>query len=57
VPYTQPELNSTSSGGTPYGASHWAGVHGERELTGEEINVCRAVGRRVAGLAVRLAAP
>lgn len=57
VPYTQPELNSTSSGGTPYGASHWAGVHGERELTGEEGTICRAVGRRVAELAVRLAAP
>jgi NAD(P)H dehydrogenase (quinone) len=56
VPYTQPELNSTSSGGTPYGASHWAGVHGERELTAEEIAVCRSVGRRVAELAVRLAA-
>ena len=56
VPYTQPELNSTSSGGTPYGASHWAGVHGERELTGEEGTICRAVGRRVAELAVRLAA-
>jgi NAD(P)H dehydrogenase (quinone) len=57
VPYTQPELNSTSSGGTPYGASHWAGVHGERELTGEEGTICRALGRRVAELAVRLAAP
>jgi NAD(P)H dehydrogenase (quinone) len=57
VPYTQPELNTTSSGGTPYGASHWAGVRGEREHSAEEIAVCRALGRRVAELAVRLAAP
>lgn len=57
IPYTQGELNSTHSGGTPYGASHWAGVHGERELSVDELNLCRALGRRVATVARRLVEP
>lgn len=55
IPYAHDELNTTRSGGTPYGASHWAGVRGEHELSDEEIRLCRHLGRRVAELARRLA--
>jgi NAD(P)H dehydrogenase (quinone) len=52
LPFTEPALNATRSGGTPYGASH-AGVAGA-ELTVEEITLARALGARVAGIALRL---
>ena len=55
LPYTLPELCSTTSGGTPYGASHWAGLTGERGLTDEEKKLCVALGRRLAETSVRLA--
>lgn len=54
LPYTLPALSHTSSGGTPYGASHWAGANGERELSEDEKVLCRALGRRVADAALRL---
>ena len=52
LPFTEPALNATRSGGTPYGASH-AGVAGT-ELTAEESTLARALGARVAGIALRL---
>jgi NAD(P)H dehydrogenase (quinone) len=55
LPYTLPELSSTTSGGTPYGASHWAGLTGERGLTDDERKLCVALGRRLAETAMRLA--
>lgn len=55
IPYTEPLLSSTRSGGTPYGASHVAGAKDEPQLTDEESILARALGRRIAGLAVRLA--
>ena len=54
LPFTEPELNSTNSGGTPYGASHWAGANGEQAVTREEKNLCRKLGRRVAEVASQL---
>lgn len=54
VPYTVPELNSTSSGGTPYGASHVAGLTGSNPLTSEELTICKALGKRIADIAIRL---
>jgi NAD(P)H dehydrogenase (quinone) len=54
LPYTLPALTHTSSGGTPYGASHWAGADGQRVLSEEEEVLCRALGRRVAEAALRL---
>lgn len=54
LPYTCPELMDTSSGGTPYGASHWAGPSGEKPLDDAEKNLCRALGRRVAEIATKL---
>jgi len=55
VPYTEPELSSTQSGGTPYGASHVAGSNGERPITAEEQRLCGALGQRLATVALKLA--
>lgn len=56
LPYTLPEVNTTASGGTPYGASHWAGTDDDRPLTEEERSLCLALGRRLAETALKLAA-
>ena len=56
VPYTQPELNATRAGGTPYGASHFAGVGDDLPVTAEERALCIAQGQRLAQVAVKLAA-
>jgi NAD(P)H dehydrogenase (quinone) len=55
LPYSEAGLMSTSSGGTPYGASHWAGDDNSRSLDEEEASLCRALGLRVARLARRVA--
>lgn len=56
LPYTLPEVSSTQSGGSPYGASHVAGTGPEpRPLSREEIALCQALGQRVAEVAGRLA--
>jgi len=54
LPYTHAELNATRSGGTPYGASHFAGVAGDEPVTAEERVLCIAQGRRLAEIALRL---
>ncbi len=54
LPYSEAGLSTTSSGGTPYGATHWAGQNGDRELSKEEIGLCKAQGARMATLAKRL---
>ncbi|MDN4054221.1 NAD(P)H:quinone oxidoreductase [Massilia sp. YIM B02763] len=48
LPYTQPELMTTASGGSPYGATHWSGVDGNRALTDDEKRLAIALGRRLA---------
>ena len=52
-PYSEPALQQTQSGGTPYGASHVAGSDG-KDLTDDEISTCQALGKRVAQLAGKL---
>lgn len=54
LPYTEPELSSTASGGTPYGASHVSGIGNDREISQEERKLCLALGRRLASVALRL---
>jgi len=54
LPYSEPGLTQTASGGTPYGASHVAGQGGQGRLTPAEAELARALGARVAGLAARL---
>jgi NAD(P)H dehydrogenase (quinone) len=56
LPYSEADLTRTQSGGTPYGPTHVAGTNGERPFTDEEINLCKALGRRVATLAQKLSA-
>jgi NAD(P)H dehydrogenase (quinone) len=55
LPYTEPELSLTTSGGTPYGASHTAGTASDAPLTEHEKKLCIALGRRLAEIAVKLA--
>lgn len=55
LPYQEPDLNSTRSGGTPYGASHVSGAEGHARLTDEERRLAQALGQRVAQLAACLA--
>jgi NAD(P)H dehydrogenase (quinone) len=54
IPYTEPAVNTTRSGGTPYGASHVVAATPEGELSDEEAELARALGKRVALLALRL---
>lgn len=54
LPYREPGLMSTTAGGTPYGASHWAGADNERPFTRVEEGLCVAQGRRIAHLAALL---
>ena len=54
LPYTHPELMNTASGGSPYGATHWAGVDGKRAVTEDERLLAVALGRRLAEAAVKL---
>jgi NAD(P)H dehydrogenase (quinone) len=50
IPYSEPSLHSTTSGGTPYGASHLQ----SDELSTDEKNLCQAQGKRIAQLATQL---
>ena len=56
LPYTEPALSATRSGGTPYGASHVAGSQDEPTPTDDEKQLARALGRRLADIARKLAA-
>ena len=51
LPYSEAGLMSTESGGTPYGASHWAGADNSRRIDANEALLCQALGKRVARLA------
>ncbi len=54
LPFTEPDLSATQSGGTPYGASHVAGADGNAQLTEAESRLAMAQGRRLAELALKL---
>ena len=55
LPYGEPDLLSTRSGGTPYGPSHLAGPNSDLPLTEEERRLCLALGKRLAQTAEALA--
>ena len=55
LPYTESELNTTASGGTPYGLSHVAGLNSDRPISEEEHRLALALGRRLAQCALKLA--
>jgi NAD(P)H dehydrogenase (quinone) len=54
LPYSEPELSSTQSGGTPYGASHVAGIANDQTITEAEKKLCMALGKRLAQTALKL---
>ncbi len=56
LPYANPELSATRSGGTPYGVSHFSGHDGKESVTDEERKLAFAQGKRLAEIAQRLAA-
>ncbi len=55
VPYSEAALQDTRTGGTPYGASHLAGADNQLAISDHERRIARALGRRLAELAVKLA--
>ncbi len=55
VPYSVQELVTTQSGGTPYGPTHVSGHPPTAPITEEEAVICRALGKRVAEVAAKLA--
>ncbi len=55
MPYSVQELLTTRSGGTPYGPSHVSGHPPTAPITDEEAAICRALGKRVAEVAAKLA--
>jgi NAD(P)H dehydrogenase (quinone) len=54
LPYSEPVLSSTQSGGTPYGASHVGGALDDKKITDDEKKLCIALGRRLAETALKL---
>lgn len=54
VPYGERELSTTTTGGTPYGASHVSWGRDPDSLSDEEMRLAQALGRRVADIAQRL---
>ncbi|HUP97958.1 MAG TPA: NAD(P)H:quinone oxidoreductase [Usitatibacter sp.] len=56
LPYTEPDLNSTRSGGSPYGATHVSGTTNDRPVSDEESRLAFALGKRLATIARKLAA-
>ena len=54
VPYTEKALSTTTTGGTPYGASHVSWSRKSDSLSDDEKTLARALGKRVAAIAKRL---
>ena len=54
LPYSEPELSSTQSGGTPYGASHIGGAMDDKPISADERKLCLALGKRLAKIALKL---
>jgi NAD(P)H dehydrogenase (quinone) len=54
LPYTEPALSTTRSGGTPYGASHVAGITNDAAISEDEKKLTLALGKRLAEIALKL---
>lgn len=54
LPYAEPALSATASGGTPYGASHVGGTMDDKPITDDEKKLCIALGKRLAETALKL---
>lgn len=55
VPYSEPSLGNTTTGGPPYGASHIGGAMDDKPLSDDEKKICLALGKRLAETALKLA--
>ncbi len=56
IPFTEKELSTTTTGGTPYGASHLAGVKSDNPISESESILCKVLGKRVATIAQAIGA-
>lgn len=54
LPYSEPDLSTTSTGGTPYGASHIGGIMDDKPISDEERRLSIALGKRLAETALKL---
>lgn len=54
LPYSEPQLGTTTTGGTPYGASHIGGAMDDRPISEDEKKLCMALGKRLAETALKL---
>ena len=54
IPYSEPDLLTTQTGGSPYGATHVAGPNSDRAMAKEEHRLCLSLGRRLARTALTL---
>jgi NAD(P)H dehydrogenase (quinone) len=57
LPYSESGLNTTQQGGTPYGASHVAGLANDQPVSETEKKLCIALGKRLALTALKLDPP
>lgn len=51
IPYSEDALTTTTTGGTPYGASHWAGINDDKSVSKDEKELSIAMGKRLAKIA------
>lgn len=54
IPYTEPLLTTTQSGGTPYGVTHVAGADNGNSLSADEISLAKKLGMRLGRTAMTL---
>ncbi|QDP73367.1 NAD(P)H:quinone oxidoreductase [Legionella israelensis] len=54
LPYTELELTTTQTGGTPYGITHVAGADNNLPLSEDEIKLAKYMGRRLASIAIKM---
>ena len=57
IPYSEPDLSKTKTGGTPYGASHFSSMQNNLSISEEEARLCISLGRRIAKLAMKIHYP
>jgi NAD(P)H dehydrogenase (quinone) len=56
IPYSEPQLGTTKTGGTPYGASHIGGAMDDQAVSADEKQLCLVMGKRLAETAIKIAA-
>ncbi|WP_419419371.1 NAD(P)H:quinone oxidoreductase [Legionella sp. D16C41] len=54
IPYTQPLLNTTKTGGSPYGMSHVAGMTNDNPISEDEMTLAKQLGKRLGTIAMKL---